>query len=101
MDNSYRESVFSHFALPAKITFTDGKVLADHLSDDQFGGGKSSTALVSVDRAASKKNKKRGALRCYRCNVKGHTSANRMAPSRLNLRLRMSRCLLVLGWHTH
>ena len=55
-------------------------MLGNHLSDDQFGGGKFSTALVSVDGAASKKKKKRGALRCYRCNAKGHTSANCMAP---------------------
>ena len=80
LDNNYRERVFNHFAVSAKITFTDAEVLANHLSDDQFGGGKSSTALVSVDGAASKKKKKRGALRCYRCNAKGHTSANCMAP---------------------
>ena len=80
LDNNHRERVFNHFAVPAKITFTDAKVLANHLSDDQFGGGKSSTASVFVDGAASKKKKKRGALRCYRCNAKGHTSANCMAP---------------------
>ena len=80
LNNNYRERVFKHFAVPAKITFTDAKVLANHLSDDQFGGGKSSTASAFVDGAASKKKKKRGALRCYRCNAKGHTSANCMAP---------------------
>ena len=80
LDNNYRERVFNHFAVPAKITFTDAKVLANHLGDDQFGAGKSSAAFVSVDGAASKRKKKRGSLRCYRCNAKGHTSANCMAP---------------------
>ena len=60
-------------------------MLADHLSDDQFGGGKSSTALVSVDGAASEKKKKRGPLRCYRCNAKGHTSGNCIAPKPVKL----------------
>ena len=79
LDNNYRERVFNDFAVLAKITFIDAKVLANHLSDDQIGGDKYSTALVSVDGAASKKKKKRGALRCYRCNAEGHTSANCMA----------------------
>ena len=44
MESNHRERVFNHFAVPAKITITDAKVLANHLSDDQFGGGKSFTA---------------------------------------------------------
>ena len=80
LDNNYRERVFNDIAVPAKITFTDVKVLANPLSDDQFGGGKSSTALVFVDGAASKEKQKRVSLRCCRCNAKGHTSANCMAP---------------------
>ena len=39
LDNNYRERLFNHLAVPAKMTFTDAKVLANHLSDDQFGGG--------------------------------------------------------------
>ena len=55
-------------------------MLANHLRNDQFGGGKSSTALVSVDGIASKKKKKRGALRCSRFNANAHPSANCMTP---------------------
>ena len=80
LDNNHRERVFNHFDVPAKITFTEAKVLADHHSHDKFGGGISSTALISVDGGASRKKKVRGAVRCYRYNAKGHTSANCMAP---------------------
>ena len=55
-------------------------MLADHLSFDPFGGGKSFAALVSVDGAGPKNKKKRAALRCYKFNSKGHTSSSCMAP---------------------
>ena len=76
-------------------------MLANHLSDDQFGAVISSAALVSVDGAASQTKKTVVLSEATGVMPKVIHLLIASPQGRLNLMLKMSLCLLVLGWHTH
>ena len=78
-DTTYGERILTTFNDPSRLTLTDAKVMANHLTDEAFAGSTTSVALVAAGRDTSRKQRRKR-VTCYRCQKKGHLASECMAP---------------------
>ena len=65
-DTTYGERILTTFNDPSRLTLTDAKVMANHLTDEAFAGSTTSVALVAAGRDTSRKQRRKK-VTCYRC----------------------------------